>query len=352
LGDNTAVTTGNASRAVLKFEDGQVVVLKPNTSFLINKYSFNPSHEESSIISFSLLKGGVRSITGLIGEHNKQAFKLATPTAICRIRGTDFMLQTEGESMYGQVNSGAVTLQSDSSLGLFRAGQSMLVAARYAKPEVTSAPPLTFIQLQVISAPPATSAPVPTLVVKMPAPSAKDLSAIANHVAGARPVDIATAMIQVGYDPVVVTAGIIDFDPRAAAAVTTAVLTFAPMQALEITTAAVTAAPSRAAAIATAAVKAVPAQAVAITLAAVKAAPASASEISSAVITVVPDHAAEIVDAVGATLPNQPSEPAPNVPQSKLPSPLPQESQLPAETKPISETPPASGSGASATNLN
>ncbi len=331
LDDNTTVTTGNGSRAVLKFEDGQIVVLKPNTSFLINKYSFNPSREENNTISFSLLKGGIRSITGEIGARNKQAFKLSTPNATCRIRGTDFMLQTEGDALYGQVTSGALTLQNDSGIGLFTAGQSMLVASRTAKPVASTVPPLTFIPLQLISAPPATPAPVPALAVQMPMPTAKDLSAMAAHVVGATPSDIALAMIQDGYSPVTVTAGIVEFDPRAAASVTAATIAAAPTRSVEIVTIAVTAAPNKAAAIATAAAKALPAQAVAITMAAVRAAPASASEISSAVITAVPDHAAEIVDAVGSTIPNQQAESAPAVGKSPVP-PASQETQTPPES--------------------
>ncbi len=379
LDDNTTVTTGNASRAVLKFEDGQVVVLKPNTTFLIKKYNFDFVREEKSTISFSLLKGGLRAITGMIGSHNKQAFKLSTPTATCGIRGTDFMLQTEGESMYGQVTSGAMTLKTEKSTGLFSAGQSSYVASRTAKPEAAKVAPLTFIQLQVIAAPQPSPAPVPAPGTKILAPNANEISTIARgiNVPGVKPDDMATAMIQVGNSPTVVTSGVVKFAPKEAASITRAVIASAPAQAAAITSAAVKsaptqaaaitsaavtsvpslaaaitnaavmAAPDRAAAITTAAVTASPNQASAITTAAVTAAPSRAAAITSAAITVVPDQAATIVNAVGSAMPSK-AGPSPTIPSPQTPALEQPATPLPAST-PMTQlpslTPSASGGG-------
>src|SRR5712691_3273186 len=86
------VKTGQTSYAILKFEDGHYIALKSNTSFFIERYDFEPNQVERSSILFSLLQGGLRSITGLIGERNQKAFKLNTPFATIGIRGTDFLV--------------------------------------------------------------------------------------------------------------------------------------------------------------------------------------------------------------------------------------------------------------------
>lgn len=343
LDDNTIVTTGDRSRAILKFEDGQLVILRSNTSFKINKYDFDVDRAEKSHIFFSLLKGGLRAVTGLIGDRNKSAFKMSTPGATIGIRGTDFMLQLEGEAMYGQVTNGAVAMQTTTGLGLFSAGQSSFMPSPSAAPVVASVPPLTFIQLQVIAAPPPTPAPAPQPGTITPPPTAQALSAIAMgiNVPGVNPADMATAMIQVGNNPAVVTVGVINFAPQAAASITTAAVMAVPQDAAAITTAAVTTAPAQAAAITSAAVTAAPAQAAAITVAAVTAAPAQSAAIATAAVTAAPDQAVVIINAVGSALPSQ-AGPATNAP-APAPAPV-----LPAPQLLPPATPPASGGGGAA----
>lgn len=320
LDDNTIVTTGDRSRAVLKFEDGQLIVLRSNTSFRINQYHYNAERVENSNIFFSLLKGGMRAVTGLIGERNKQAFKLSTPNATIGIRGTDFMLelQAEIESMLGQVTQGSVIMQTATSTGQFNAGQTAFVASPSATPVPTSVAQTAFLQTQTTPIPSNNPAPVPAAGTVPPPPTAQALSAIAQAIStkfpGVAPAQLAEAMIQVGIQPSVVTVGIISFAPQAAVSITTAAVNAAaPNQAAEITTAAVTTAPDQAAAITTAAVTAAPTQAVAITTAAVTAAPTQATEITTAATTAAPGQAAAIINAVQQALPSQsgPAVPAP-----------------------------------------
>lgn len=360
LDDNTIVTTGDRSRAVLKFEDGQLIVLRSNTSFQINKYQYNAERVENSNILFSLLKGGLRAVTGLIGERNKQAFKLSTPNATIGIRGTDFMveLQAEIESMLGQVTQGSVSMQTATSARQFNAGQTGVVVSSSATPVLTSVPQTVFLQTQSTPIPSNNPAPTPVAGTAPPPPTAQALSAIAQAIStkfsGVAPADLAQAMIQVGIQPSVVTVGIISFAPQAAVSITTAAVnTAAPNQAAEITTAAVTTAPDQAAAITTAAVTAAPTQAVAITTAAVTAAPTQAAGITTAAVTVAPDQAVAISTAAVTAAPTQatqittaattaaPTQAAEiiNAVQQALPSQSGPATPAPA---PAPETPPAS----------
>src|SRR5688572_2114225 len=87
---NSTISTAPQSYAVLKFEDGTVVLLKESTSFQVQSYTYQPKASENSNAAFNLLRGGMRMITGLITSRNREALRVATPHATIGIRGTDF----------------------------------------------------------------------------------------------------------------------------------------------------------------------------------------------------------------------------------------------------------------------
>jgi hypothetical protein len=77
--------------AQLKFIDNSEITLKPNTTFKIENFEFDEGKPAADNASFSLVKGGLRSITGLLGKRSKEKFALKTPTATIGIRGTTFI---------------------------------------------------------------------------------------------------------------------------------------------------------------------------------------------------------------------------------------------------------------------
>jgi len=85
------VTLGKDSSAVIKFQDGQIIALQSKSIFKVNSYKYDQAAPQKGESFFSLLEGGLRAITGLIGNNNREGWKLATPTMTIGIRGTDFM---------------------------------------------------------------------------------------------------------------------------------------------------------------------------------------------------------------------------------------------------------------------
>lgn len=83
------VTLGSNSFAVVKLTDGTRVTLRPNTAIKFEDYAFRQQDKPDSLIT-SLLRGGVRMVTGLIAKGSPSAAKLTTATATVGIRGTDF----------------------------------------------------------------------------------------------------------------------------------------------------------------------------------------------------------------------------------------------------------------------
>lgn len=85
------IVTGAAGRAQIRFSDGGLVALYPDSQFTVTRYADtgNPEQENFAV---SLLKGGMRAVTGLIGKRNPQNYKVTTPTAVVGIRGSAFLV--------------------------------------------------------------------------------------------------------------------------------------------------------------------------------------------------------------------------------------------------------------------
>jgi hypothetical protein len=79
--------------AQVKFIDNSEITLRPGTTFHIEKFAFDADKPDGDSAAFSLVKGGLRSITGLLGKRNKEKFALKTPSATIGIRGTTFIAQ-------------------------------------------------------------------------------------------------------------------------------------------------------------------------------------------------------------------------------------------------------------------
>jgi hypothetical protein len=85
------ISTGKG-RAQLRFTDGSFVSLKPNTDFRVDEYAFKGGNDTTERGFFSLLRGGLRTITGLVGRVRKGRYRMRTSVATLGIRGTDYNL--------------------------------------------------------------------------------------------------------------------------------------------------------------------------------------------------------------------------------------------------------------------
>ena len=89
---DTLVTEKN-TYALVKFIDNSEITLKPGTTFVVEQFAYHADQPDGDRASFSLLKGGLRSLSGLLGKRNKEKFALKTPVATIGIRGTYFIVQ-------------------------------------------------------------------------------------------------------------------------------------------------------------------------------------------------------------------------------------------------------------------
>lgn len=155
LESGDVVRTGDASNVQLRFTDGALVALRANSQFAIDQYRFVPTEpggaEEKGF--FSLLKGGMRTISGLIGKKNRDAYAVGTPTATIGIRGTHYNLMVcqgncrnnDGslakDGTYGTVYHGVINVSNQNGSGDFSRDQSFFVADAHSGINRLIAPP-------------------------------------------------------------------------------------------------------------------------------------------------------------------------------------------------------------------
>jgi hypothetical protein len=103
------LTTGAASSVVLKFEDGQIVALSANARLVVFAYSYDAAAPERDNVLLSLLNGGMRAITGLIGKRSPQQVAYRSANATIGIRGTDVIIVANGRRLVVTVTDGQIS---------------------------------------------------------------------------------------------------------------------------------------------------------------------------------------------------------------------------------------------------
>jgi hypothetical protein len=140
------LVTGTNSTAQIRFTDGSVVALNPNSKLQVNDYSYqkDPKNDRSVM---TLVQGGFRALTGLISKTNPDAYKVQTPVAVIGVRGTNYGLVYQGQ-LYAGVWKGGIYLKNDK--GLIRLGQGedynfALVSSKNVAPQGLLNPPRQLI---------------------------------------------------------------------------------------------------------------------------------------------------------------------------------------------------------------
>ncbi|HEY0846561.1 MAG TPA: FecR family protein [Noviherbaspirillum sp.] len=134
VNEGDTVLSGPNGSAQLKMIDGAIVAVRPGTEVKVIDYVFNDAEDGKESASLSLVKGGLRAITGVIGRTNKDKVKIATPTATIGIRGTDhepvvILPALAGAptiappGTYDKVNVGATSLTTDAGTAVIAANQ-------------------------------------------------------------------------------------------------------------------------------------------------------------------------------------------------------------------------------------
>jgi hypothetical protein len=143
---------GEASNMQVRFTDEGITALRSNSEFRIDDYKFEGgSNVGKSFVS--LLKGGMRSITGLIGRFNRDDYAVRTKAATIGIRGTHFVLaQCAGDcfnrdgskaedGLFGGVTDGRIAVSNQTGEKQFGKNEFFHVPSLDAAPKPLLVPP-------------------------------------------------------------------------------------------------------------------------------------------------------------------------------------------------------------------
>ena len=148
------LTSERNTYANIKFSDGGQMTLKPASSVKIEKFAYQQDKPQEDSFAISLLTGGLRLVSGIVGARNRAKYQVGTQTATIGIRGTTFNIDDclkGGEDcpagvepgIYVGVTNGAVDVSNSSGRVLIRAGQFSRVTVG-AAPRTVSNPGLMF----------------------------------------------------------------------------------------------------------------------------------------------------------------------------------------------------------------
>jgi hypothetical protein len=138
VGDTVVSET---ARVQLRFTDGGLVSLVPHSEFRVNAYSYSGKPDGSERIAMELMKGGLRTISGLIGKAIQSAYEMKTNVATIGIRGTEYTV-VYGESVSGTVSAGAIAVCNAGGCLDVAHGQSYYIKDENTKPVFISKPAL------------------------------------------------------------------------------------------------------------------------------------------------------------------------------------------------------------------
>lgn len=152
--EGDVISTEDETYARIKFIDGGEVVLRPNSQLKVDKYSYDETKPQNDNVFMSMLKGGLRAVTGLVGKRNQDKVAYQTPTATIGIRGTHWgMLFCQGDcgkvptptgeppanGLHVDVSSGAISIRNAAGTFNFDAGQFAFVPNANTRPELIPA---------------------------------------------------------------------------------------------------------------------------------------------------------------------------------------------------------------------
>jgi len=158
---DTLITEANTYTRV-KFLDNGEIVLRPGSQVVVKNYLYDAEKPAQDNVAISLVKGGLRAVTGLVGKRNHDAVSFDTPTATIGIRGTHFGAlfcqndcggvptpsgSTPANGLHVDVAQGAIVVANPAGQQVFQSGQFGYVASGTTPPVVV--PPVRGVPLLI-----------------------------------------------------------------------------------------------------------------------------------------------------------------------------------------------------------
>ncbi|MBI1892290.1 MAG: FecR domain-containing protein [Burkholderiales bacterium] len=155
IAEGETLSTAENGTAQVRMIDGGIIALRPDTQLKISAYRYQGKEDGSENALFSLIRGGLRAITGAVGKTNKENYKIKTASATIGIRGTDHeavvVLPSQANpsnglqaGTYDKVNVGATSLTTNAGVAYVGPNQVGFAATLNQAPVVLPTMPNIF----------------------------------------------------------------------------------------------------------------------------------------------------------------------------------------------------------------
>src|SRR5688572_28747166 len=169
LREGDTIVTGSNALAQLRMADGAQMSVRPDTEMKLERFSYAGAEDRQPSFLASIVKGGLRVITGLIARQNRAGYAIRTASATMGVRGTHFELvhvvQPQPELLagtYNRVYEGVTSIENrDGTILLVNRDQHAFISLPgNLAPQISVAPPVLFSR----------PTPVPGVVLQQPQP--------------------------------------------------------------------------------------------------------------------------------------------------------------------------------------
>lgn len=144
--ESDTLTTAKGASAQIKMLDGGLIAVRPDSRLKFDSFVFSGEEDGNERSFFSLIRGGFRAITGLIGQKNKANYRITTSGSTIGVRGTDHetFVVVPGSQLaaiaptgtYNKVNVGETTMTTEKGTINILPNQMGFVAASDQMPQL------------------------------------------------------------------------------------------------------------------------------------------------------------------------------------------------------------------------
>src|SRR5687767_3054412 len=119
--EGDTIITGGSALAQARMADGALISVRADSQFKLQQFAYKGREDRNASFVVSILKGGFRTITGLIAQVNRGGYRISTPAATIGVRGTHFEVvhvlpqiasQQVPAGTYNRVFEGITTVQN------------------------------------------------------------------------------------------------------------------------------------------------------------------------------------------------------------------------------------------------
>lgn len=141
------LSTDARTEASVRLLDGTTILLRVNSSVLLKEFRFAEKDSAAGVLNLKLLKGSMRTISGMLPKNPNSQYALETPSATLKVRGTDYAVRIcesdcvldgapAADGLYAGVLEGGIDLGNGSGSSPANAGDIV----RIDTPEVAPVP--------------------------------------------------------------------------------------------------------------------------------------------------------------------------------------------------------------------